>query len=231
MVGTIGFEPTTSTVSICLSSFYGLLSCSPMLFLSIYYQCVIRLLIVSCFIIFYPVFDRNLDEQSYVPPDEVQVFDEAGYVINEYLPEGSKLYQLEELSRLHPHWPDIGEETESEIISDFCFKIEDIKHLEKQYGMTNLRGGDGLSSEDARELGRLRREKSKWDDSIKASVLIGIFCNKSLKQGEKITRDMLAQKIFDLGLNDMPNTTIDKIWKTIPERYRKKADRPTKKKT
>ena len=56
MVGTIGFEPTTSTVSICLSGFYCFLSCYLMLFLSLYYQCVIRLLIVPCFIVFYPVF-------------------------------------------------------------------------------------------------------------------------------------------------------------------------------
>jgi len=56
MVGTIGFEPTTSTVSICLSSFYDLLPCYLILFLSIYYQCVIRLSIISCFIFFSPVF-------------------------------------------------------------------------------------------------------------------------------------------------------------------------------
>ena len=176
------------------------------------------------------VFNRNLDEQSYASPDIDQVFDEAGNVIHEYLPEGSKLYQLVQLNMLHPHWPDIGEEAESEIISDFYFKIEDIKHLEKQYGMTDLRGGDGLSSEDAREIGRLRREKFKWDDSIKASVHIGIFCNE-LEQGVKITRDMLAQKIYDLKFKDLPNTTIEKIWKAIPEKYRKRAGRPTKNKT
>jgi len=56
MVGTIGFEPTTSTVSICSSGFCDFLSCSLILFLSLYYQCVISLSIVSCFIVFYPVF-------------------------------------------------------------------------------------------------------------------------------------------------------------------------------
>jgi len=56
MVGTIGFEPTTSTVSICLSGFYGFSSCPLILFLSIYYQCVTILLIVPCFIVLYPVF-------------------------------------------------------------------------------------------------------------------------------------------------------------------------------
>ncbi len=43
-------------LGICLTDFYGFLSCHLMLFLSLYYQCVIRLLIVSCFIVFYPVF-------------------------------------------------------------------------------------------------------------------------------------------------------------------------------
>jgi Flp pilus assembly protein TadB len=43
-------------LGICLSRFYGFLSCYLMLFLSLYYQCVIRLLIAFCFIVFYPVF-------------------------------------------------------------------------------------------------------------------------------------------------------------------------------
>jgi hypothetical protein len=84
-----------------------------------------------------------------------------------------------------------------------------------------------FTAQDARELGRLRTEKSKWDDSIKASVRIGIFCGELLEKGIEIKRDELKDKIHELGLK-LPNTTIDKIWKAIPEKYRKKAGAPQK---
>jgi hypothetical protein len=50
------FELVNSGFAVCLNYFYGFSSCYLILFLSLYYQCVIRLLIVSCLIIFYPVF-------------------------------------------------------------------------------------------------------------------------------------------------------------------------------
>ena len=50
------FELVNSGFAVYLKDFYGFSHCYLILFLSLYYQCVIRLLIVSCFVIFYPVF-------------------------------------------------------------------------------------------------------------------------------------------------------------------------------
>jgi hypothetical protein len=88
-----------------------------------------------------------------------------------------------------------------------------------------------LLPKEARELGRLKLEKSKWHDSIKASVLIGLFCKEQEEKQIKITRDMLTGKLFELGFGELPDTTIEKIWKALPEKCRKKAGRPTKNKT
>ena len=87
-----------------------------------------------------------------------------------------------------------------------------------------------LSANEARELGRLRREKSNWNDSIEAAVQIGIYCNQLSVGDKKITRDNLSNKLFELGFKDLPDTTIEKIWKAIPEKHRKKAGRPSKEK-
>jgi len=50
------FELVNSGFAVYLKHFYGFSPCYLILFLSLYYQCVIRLLIVSCFMAFYPVF-------------------------------------------------------------------------------------------------------------------------------------------------------------------------------
>ena len=83
-----------------------------------------------------------------------------------------------------------------------------------------------LGANDARELGRLKREKIKWDDSIAAAVNIGFFCSKL---DHPIKRDELKDKIYFNGYKDPPDTTIEKIWKAIPETLKKKAGRPSKK--
>jgi len=49
------FELVNSGFAVYLNNFYGFSPCYLILFLSLYYQCVIMLLIVSCFIVFYPV--------------------------------------------------------------------------------------------------------------------------------------------------------------------------------
>lgn len=121
--------------------------------------------------------------------------------------------------------------TRDKILNNLLFKLEDVEQFEKKLSKTIQIEKDTLTPKEAQELGRLRREKSKWDDSIKASLHIGLFCNELSKQDKKITRDMLSQKLFDLKFKDLPNTTIEKIWKAIPEKYRKKAGRPPKNKT
>jgi hypothetical protein len=85
-----------------------------------------------------------------------------------------------------------------------------------------------LQPDEARELGRLRNEKSKWDNSVEAAVHIGIYCKELDKKGHKITRSMLIDEINVIGFKDLPTTTIEKIWKAIPQKFRKKAGRPPK---
>jgi hypothetical protein len=83
-----------------------------------------------------------------------------------------------------------------------------------------------IKGNDKRELGRLKREKKKWDLSIKAALEVGLLCNQSeepLKRAD--LRDFLYNKNFDL-----PDTTIEKIWKAIPEKLKKSAGRPPLKK-
>ena len=143
-------------------------------------------------------------------------------------PREDPLYHLYELT-IHPTWPYIGGESVDKILCSLFFRIEDVKEFENKYGAFAQTANNDFINKDARELGRLRREKFKWDDSIKASVHIGIFCNESLEKGVKITKRKLEDKIFKLGFKDLPNTTIEKIWKALPEKYKKKAGRPSKK--
>jgi len=82
-----------------------------------------------------------------------------------------------------------------------------------------------LSSIDAKELGRLRREKEKWDKSIEAAVTAALFC---FDQGERITRKQLWSVLSEKGFRDIPDTTFDKIWKAIPSKYRNLGGRPKK---
>lgn len=109
------------------------------------------------------------------------------------------------------------------------FKLSDVYALEENHRELFGEEQAQLSGKESQELGRLKREKSKWDESIEASVQIGLYCKEQSEKGSKITRDMLVDKIVELGFGDLPNTTIEKIWKAIPEKYRKQVGRPRKK--
>jgi hypothetical protein len=75
-----------------------------------------------------------------------------------------------------------------------------------------------------RELGGLREEKKKWDSSIVAAVQAGVhFANLD----REIIRDELQDFINRMDKN-VPNTTIDKIWKALPDKYKKGPGRPKK---
>ena len=119
--------------------------------------------------------------------------------------------------------------TKDQVLNNILFKLSDVERFEKEFGV-NSEGGltknitipESLSSEDARELGRLRREKVTWDNSIKASVHIGIYC---CNLDHPITRNELVDEVSKYSL---PYTTIEKIWKAIPEELKKRAGRPPK---
>ena len=111
-------------------------------------------------------------------------------------------------------------------MTDLLFRPLDIEEFEKQPGIIELmadRGGH-LSPQEARELGGLREEKKKWDASIQVAVQAGVhFAN----QGGTIIRNDLSDYIFAIDRN-IPNTTIDKIWRALPGKYKKGSGRPRK---
>ncbi len=115
-------------------------------------------------------------------------------------------------------------------VPTLLFHPSDVQHFEKEneWLLERAAGREdmALSAEEKRELGRLRREKAKWDKSIEAAVQIGRLCANI---DHEITRAELADRIYEID-DRIPNTTIDKIWKSIPEEHRKAAGAPKKKK-
>ena len=81
-----------------------------------------------------------------------------------------------------------------------------------------------LNAKERREFGQLKREKEKWDASIKVAVEIGIFCQE---QNKKIKRAEIRDKAYEANPN-IHDTTIEKIWKAIPKQYRSTGGRPKK---
>jgi hypothetical protein len=76
-----------------------------------------------------------------------------------------------------------------------------------------------LDGKERQELGRLRQEKDKWNESIKAAVHAALLC-----QNGKIKRDELKDKLHKFHL---PDTVIESIWKALREKgLTKKAGRP-----
>ena len=191
-----------------------------------------------------PVYDSNFNELSggsYEQSIEIIKYlmkNQSGNeeIVNQKTFEPWKPYPFEiatnKLHELYDLMYDPGDYDESkkdELLNSLFFKMEDVMHFEdkeKNNGMESNR----LPKNDARELGRLRQEKSKWDNSIKAAVLIGIFCDQLSTEGIKITKAKLQDEIHKIGFKDLPKTTIEKIWKALPEQHRKKAGRPPKEK-
>ncbi len=85
---------------------------------------------------------------------------------------------------------------------------------------------ESLTPNEKRELGRLRNEKIKWDSSIKAATIAGIFCGtqSQLITKKKLRKELESHKLY-LNLSD---TTFEKIWKAIPEKHKNLGGRPRK---
>jgi hypothetical protein len=80
-----------------------------------------------------------------------------------------------------------------------------------------------LDGKEKRELGRLRTEKQNWNNSIDAAVHAGIFCKSA---GRKIIRGELFDYLYEEGFGELPETTLERIWKSIPAEYKKGPGRP-----
>jgi len=113
-------------------------------------------------------------------------------------------------------------------INDILFKPSDIETFEKE-NQWLINSGDKtdmkLLAKDARQLGQLKREKETWDKSLAAAVKVGIFC---AQENREFKRDEIFDFVHQLD-DKIPKTTIEKILKIIPAKYRKSAGAPQKK--
>lgn len=107
------------------------------------------------------------------------------------------------------------------------FKLSDVYEMEEKYSELSNDPEKTISGKEKRELGRLRREKEKWDRSIAVAVKIGIYVNKS-------DRPIIRRELFDKVGNidsSLPITTTEMIWDAIPANLRKGPGRPSNKKS
>jgi hypothetical protein len=82
----------------------------------------------------------------------------------------------------------------------------------------------GPSKNESQELGRLRKEKEKWNLSIEAAVKSAIhFCRDAKKP---VTHAELSDFVYKEVNKTVTTTSIDKIWKAFPDDLKKDAGRP-----
>lgn len=75
----------------------------------------------------------------------------------------------------------------------------------------------------SRELGTLRHEKLKWDASIKAATEIGLLFYKDELPKPATMEEFIAE--FNSRVGGLPNTTVEMIFKALPEDYKQKTKR------
>ena len=108
---------------------------------------------------------------------------------------------------------------------------EEMKKIEElEAEIAKLKQTQELSGKEHQEFGRLRKEKEKWDLSIKVAARAGVIASTS---EEKITRPKLWTELEASGViknsGEIPDTTFKKIWDAIPQEYRNLGGRPSKK--
>jgi hypothetical protein len=120
------------------------------------------------------------------------------------------------------------EEALHTFIEDQKFRSEDIEKFASENGhmldIDNHYSKIVLNAKDKRELGQLRRQKEKWDASINVAVKIGVYCQE---QNRILNRHEIWDQVIHIDKN-LPETTIEKIWKAIPEQFRSKGGHPKK---
>lgn len=101
--------------------------------------------------------------------------------------------------------------------------------IEKEHDIQPTQPSDDVNDLDGKErqeLGRLRKAKEKWDDSIHAAVIATQFC---IEQNDRVTKKLLWDKLDQQKYGKIPNTVFEKIWKAIPQKYRNIGGAPKKK--
>jgi len=79
----------------------------------------------------------------------------------------------------------------------------------------------------AAELGSLRLEKDKWDASIDAATKIGLlFYEKGLEK--QPTKEAFIKAFVEHLGDELPGSTIERIYKALPSGYKQLGGRPKK---
>lgn len=144
-----------------------------------------------------------------------------------YIYDGLPAYRMEE-GKFKKVAPEELRDFDMEHMTDLLFFPAEVMGFEKELGFAIKEDQDNqsgsLDAKEARELGLLRREKAKWESSIKVALQIGMHC---INLDHQITRDELTDAAYGIDA-ELPDTTIDKIWQAIPDKYKKGAGRPRK---
>ena len=92
---------------------------------------------------------------------------------------------------------------------------------EKIIPKADVANEDPITGQEHRELGRLRQQKDKWERAIKAAVHATLF-----SIDRKVTREELSNELYKF---ELPDTTLEIIWKGLrEERMTKGPGRPKK---
>jgi hypothetical protein len=158
---------------------------------------------------------QRILERWNVPPTELASFIYQG--LPAYKMGKGEFYQIK---------PEEVTQFDMDYMTDLLFKRTDIEDFEKANELPTKDESDEnnreLSAKDARDLGRLRNEQEKWHSSIAVAVEVGLFCANI---GRPVVRKEVSDFVNDID-SAIPFTTIDKMWKALPDKYKKGAGRP-----
>jgi hypothetical protein len=113
----------------------------------------------------------------------------------------------------------------------FRYKISDVENFERDYRhifdpsykLQSL-GNPDMDANEKRKFGQLKREKEKWDASIQAALLVGMFVQEQKQKNQVLKRKDVSDKLYKID-SSLPDTVFEKIWKAIPSQYRHKGGR------
>jgi hypothetical protein len=142
-----------------------------------------------------------------------------------FIYQGLRALRMED-GAFHQVRPEELNKFDSDHMTDLVFTPKDVEEFENESELAEIlkERVSALVETEAHELTDLKRQKAKWDSSIAAAVQVGVhFANLD----REIIRDELQDFINRMDKN-IPNATIDKIWKNLPEKYKKGPGRPKK---
>jgi hypothetical protein len=172
---------------------------------------------------------RQFELMELVSTDRLTAFDyrnRAPYLNEEQIAEIQRVGSLSDF----PSYHEVDDHSEIYDGLPNCLFLKDrVESLANELGLPRKQVNiecescDPLSGRERQELGRLRREKEKWDDSIRAAVVATQYC---VLRGFSVTRRETWEELGRHKLAKIPDTVFEKIWKAIPQEYRHAGGRP-----